>query len=120
MVTAIGWFSRNTRLRGGDNAALMDGSVPRLAWDGRNAGRSPYHFYDPPGVLHLWNAWGVSLDSGVRRRAVPPAHYLQRHCVSTGSARVLFDRLRVGDALVLDCFRLNGVRDLRGRFAVTE
>lgn len=120
MVAASGGDSRDTRLRRCCDAALLDGGIACMAGTRRDADRACYHVHDPPGVLHLRYARNIFVDSGRRRKSVPPALDTQRHLVPTGRASVLRNRSHGGDAAVVDCGRRGGMRILRGGAVVVE
>src|SRR5215475_11019998 len=89
MVAAVGWFGRDTRVRSGGDAALLDGGVARLAGAWHDAGRNNPHVHDPSGVLRLWSAWNILVGTGLGCHSLSAACETQWRLIPGGCARVL-------------------------------
>jgi hypothetical protein len=98
----------------------MDGGVARLAGPRRDAERARHHVHDPSGVLRLRDARNIFVGSGFGRRTLPPARRPQRHLIPAGSARVLPDRLHIGDTALVDGGGYSLVRFFRGGAALAQ
>ena len=120
MVTAYHRISRDTCVRCSGDAALLDGGIARMVRPRRAAKWTHHHVYDPTGILCLRYAWSIVVGSGFRRGSLPPAGHSQRRLISAGRARVLRDRLHIGNTALVDDSGHLLVRFFRGGGALAQ
>jgi hypothetical protein len=86
----------------------------------RDAKRTHHHVHDPTGILRLRDARSVAVGSGFRRGSLPLADHSQRRLISAGRARVLRDRLHIGNTALVDDSGFVLVRFFRGGGALAQ
>ena len=86
----------------------------------RAAKRTHHHVYDPTGILRLRYARSIVVGSGFRRGSLPPARHSQWRLISCGRARVLRDRLHIGNTVLVDDSGYVLVRFFRGGGAMAQ
>lgn len=112
VVAAAGWCDRTTRIHCRRDATLVDGDRARLARPGRTANWTNYHVHDTAGIIHLRHACNIFIRHCLERRSVSPFRNTQWHSVSSGRARLLFDRSISRNAVVVGPGRYIWMRGL--------